>query len=564
MERFGVFKIKKQIRNVSRLGQIATTLARHGFGSLVEELGLEAVLPHEIIRKIRRAAEATISTEPKGVHIRFRQALEELGPTFVKLGQLLSVREDLLPKAFVTELKKLHAHVEAISFDEIRNALNLELGPALMERFSYIEPRPLAAGSIGQVHLARLKSGETIVLKIQRPNISAQMSTDLDLMEIIAGLIDKHIAEFRVFRPSQVVYEFKRSTLGELDFIREAASTTRIANNFKDEPNIVCPEVYWEFTCAKVLALAYLDGVPVSDRLFLQDCGLDPKLILDRAVSAFLQMVFVDGFFHGDLHPGNILALPNNCVGFVDFGITVKLSDSARRHLAGLLVCLLDENFDGVARHFMELSEPSVQFDHIAFTAEISNLLAPYLGLTIKDLRSGKLLWNLASISARYGAPLPTELALFLRTLASLEGVATELDPSFDIVKSCEQFTSHLVAELYSPEMLKKDGLAIAFDLAYLMRYAPLQIRRLLKYALDGQLKLQIDSESFTIMTRSLDRASARLSLSLIATGLILGSSILAQSQHLGPYDTYVVALIGYAAAGVLGLVLLLSILRRH
>ena len=557
-----VFKISKQIRNVGRLGQIATVFARHGFGSFLDQVGINKWLSADWIKRLRQIVtdKSTDSKEYSVLAIHFRMALEELGPSFVKLGQMLAVREDFLPDAFIVELKKLHSGVNPVPFEEIHEILKAELGDRLA-RLEKIESEPLACGSIGQVYPAVLKGGQKVVLKVQRPAIENQIKIDLDLMEFIANLLERHVPELRFSRPVIMIEEFRRATLGELDYIREAANTTRVAHNFAGKSTLVVPEVYWELTTSRVLALSWMEGVPLEQENLDQQ-GLDSKVLLDRGVGCFLQMVFVDGFYHGDLHPGNILALEYNRVGLLDFGVTVRIGRAAQRHLAGLMMCLINEDYEGLVSHFVELSNPGSDFDHYSFIHELTNALSPYIGLTISNMKSGKLLWNIASISAKCGAPMPRELILFFRTVAAFEGIANELDPGFDMIKACEKFTGELTKEMYSTENLKQEGLVIARDVAHLMRFAPFQLRRLLSYATEGNLSVHIENENFSKMSAIVDRASARLSLSLIVTALILGSAILAHSGKLERFDLSMIPIVGFGLAGFVSLFLIYSIIK--
>lgn len=558
-----VFTFGKQIRNVGRLGQIATVFAKHGYGSLLERLGIERLLSSSLVKHIKQFSRKG-DNQPLGeftLASHLKKAFEELGPAFVKLGQMLAVREDLLPKIFIDELKKLHNHVEPADYSSIVKILNRELGDKIKD-FESIEKVPLASGSIGQVYKAILNNGQQVVLKIQRPFIDHQIQMDLDLMELIASLIERHIPELRFIKPKTIIDEFRRATKGELDFIREAANTTRVGVHFKDVEYVSIPHVYWQYTTSRIIVLSYLDGLPVSDKQ--EDKGdNNNKILLERAINCFLKMVFVDGFYHGDLHPGNLLVQKDNKIALLDFGVTIKISKIAQRHLAGLLMDLANEDFDSLVAHFIELSDPGPDFDQHAFTNEIANALSPYMGITLEHLKSGKLLWELASIAAKLGAPLPRELVLFLRTMTAFEGIAYNLDPEFDVIASCQDFTSILVQEMYSTENLKQEGLIIAKDLSNLLRHAPFQIRRLLKSANEGDLSIHVESSHFHHIVKTLDRASARLSLSLVITGLIVGSAIISQNEKMGNYDSIVFVISGFGCAGILSIFLIFSIIVR-
>jgi ubiquinone biosynthesis protein len=580
-----------RIRHMGRMVQIVNVFARHGLWSVMERLGIERWLTPEQVRSaeaISRTGDAQKITEDvagglnegdphevdagkigidlTGVHglpARLRRAFEELGPAFVKLGQVLAVREDLLPVEYTEELRKLHTKVEPLPFEQIQKRLAEELSPELLADFEFISPRPIAAGSIGQVHEGMLKSGERVAIKVQRPNISEQISVDLSLMESLAAMFERYIPESAKLRPRAMITEFSRAIQGELDFVREAGSTTKIAANFANVPWIKIPKVYWQYSTARVLTLEHIDGVASDNRDEMVRRGFSPPLLVERGLSMFLQMVFVDGLFHGDLHPGNILALPDNQVGVLDFGMVVRISRTTREHLAGLLVALVEEDFERMVQHFVELSDPAADFNLETFQYDIANAVAPFVGLRLKAIRSGGVLWDLAKIAARHGVPLPQELIVFLKTLVSFEGVGTRLDPDFDLIRTCEKFTVEIVKGIYSPDNIKQNVMVIARDLTSLMRLAPLQVRRLLKSALDGQLRVNIGSEEINRVATALDRSSSRLAVSIIIAALLIGSSILTYAragQELWHLPLF--GLLGFSLAGILGFYVVWSVLR--
>ncbi len=565
-------QISRGIRHAGRLAQITNVFARHGLWSVFEAIGIKSWLTPEQVRE----AEEISKSEPgegsqapveivqaQGAPARLRSALEELGPAFVKLGQVLATREDLLPKAHIDELRKLHSGVSSISFEIIKAVLQSELGEQKLAKFASIEAKPIAAGSIGQVHAATLQDGRRVVIKVQRPNIIGQVETDLALMEVLAGLIEKYLPETRTMRPRATIQEFTRATLAELDFIREGGNTTKVAANFAGKKYAEVPEVIWELTTPRVLTLQFLDGVSISDKERMLQQGNDPSMLLNHSLNIFLQMVFVDGLFHGDLHPGNLLSLPGNHVGVIDCGLVVSLGRAARERLAGLLMALVNEDYETMVSHFVELADPDPGFDMEAFQHEVANALAPFVGLKLSEMRTGRLLWDFGRIAARHGAPMPRELIMFLRTLVSFEGISTRLDPNFDIFATCQKFAGELVSHMYSKENLQRQGLMIARDMANLARSAPRQIRSLLRTAIEGNAVLNVESESLRGLTVAVNRAVSRLAISIIIGALLIASSILIYARVGGEYNHIpVLGLVGFAFAGVLGLYVIWSMFR--
>ncbi len=558
----------KKIRDLRRLSQIANIFARHGLWSLLQTIGIGKILTPEQVKEAEAVARSE-GGEPEikegeiaGLPNRLRLVLEELGPAFVKLGQILAAREDLLPPNYTAELRKLHKEVSVIPYAEIKKILEKELGDRLTE-FESIEETPLAAGSIAQVHAAKLRTGESVVLKVQRPGIEALINADLSLMELLASLFEKYSPETSLIRPRATVDELTRALIGELDFIREGGNTAKIAENFAHDERIVIPKVFWLFSTSHVLTLEKLEGIPVWDRENMESHGLDPKSLVENGLEMFLQMVFVDGEYHGDLHPGNLLALDKNSIGVLDFGVTARISKSSREHLAALLVALVNQDFEMVSRHFIELSEPEADFNFDEFQRDVHNAVAPFLGLKLKQVRSGRMLWDLAKIAARHRAPMPSELIIFLKTLASFEGIGIHLDPDFDVIASCEKFTTKIVQHMYSPEALRKQSLMIARDLSSLARYAPYQIKRILKDAGEGHFSLNFASDDVSRVAGSINQASSRMAVSIIIASLIVGSSILVFAR-VGDeyYNIPLFGLVGFSIAGFLGLYIIVSILR--
>ncbi len=554
------------MRNVGRMAQIVNVFARHGFWTFIRESGLDRWLTPDQFRNAEAESSAELPAERDlSLPVRLRMVLEELGPAFVKLGQVLAVREDLLPPEYLAELRKLHTQVEPLPYGIIRQRLEEELGAERLADFVKINQQPLAAGSIAQVHTAELASGEEVAIKVQRPNIKKQIETDLQLIATLATMLEKYIPELRSIRLPTMAAELSRAMSSELDFIREAGSTSKFAMNFRNVPYVVIPEIFWGYTTPRVLTMTYLRGTSPWDKVEIQRLGLDPVLLVEQGLEMFLKMVFVDGIYHGDLHPGNLLVLPENKVGVLDFGLVVRISKSTREHLAGLLVSLASEDYERMVQHVVELSEPSPDFNLESFQHDLANAVAPFIGLRQKAIRSGGLLFDLAKISARHGVPLPQELIIFIKTLASFEGIGLHLNPDFEIISSCEKFTAQIVKELYSPENLRDQALIIARDGAALLRHAPLQLRRLLKAALDGDLRVQIDSESVDELGAILDRSSARLALSLLAAALFVAGAMLARDtdgrELLGiPAPALVVFVAGAGSA----FLVVLSILRKR
>ena len=560
--------LRRQIRNVGRFAQIVNVFARHGYWTALERMEMRKVLSEDELQipnselKNQTSSDVTSVSKLEGIPKRFRRALEELGPAFVKLGQVLAVREDLLPKEFTDELRKLHSNVESLDFSVINQRLREELGESKLSQFSNINPAPLAAGSIAQVHAAQLSDGTEVVIKIQRPGIKSQIETDLDLMATLAQLMERYIPEVRFIKPTTIVQALADALLTELDFVREGGSMAKMTANFTDVDHIHFPKVHWHLSTNRILTLSRMDGIPADNRERLLAAGIDVKKLLGRGLGMFMKMVFVDGFFHGDLHPGNLLAKPNDEIGLLDFGLVIRLSARTRENLAGLLLCLSREDYEGMVSYYLELADPSPTLDIKQFQHDVANAVAPFMGLSLKQTQSGALLWELARIAAKHNTPFPQDLIIFVKTMATLEGVGTRLDPDFNIMTQIEDFAGDLIADMYSPKRIQEHAMSIGRDVANLMRHAPIQTRRLLNAALEGQLKLTINSPEVIKLTRSIDRIGSRIAVAMIIAALLIGSSILTYAANPTQISIGLFGAGGFILAGVLGVYIIFSMIR--
>lgn len=560
--------LRRQVRNMGRFAQIVNVFARHGYWTFLERMEMRKVLNEQELEEatsISNAAEridASPSSKMEGIPTRLRKAFEELGPAFVKLGQVLAVREDLIPKDFTDELSRLHSKVETLPFDLIQARIKEELGPNKLAKFAAINPTPLAAGSIAQVHSATLSDGTKVVIKIQRPGIKQIIETDLDLMLTIAELMERYIPESRFLRPTALVQALSDALMCEVDFVREAGSMSKMAANFAEISHVHFPAVHWDLSTSKILTLSHMDGLPADDRERLLAAGIDVSLLMRRGMGMFMKMVFVDGFFHGDLHPGNILAQHNSEIALLDFGLVIRLSPRVRENLAGLLLCLAREDYEGMVSHYLEISDPASNLDISKFQHDVANAISPFVGLNLKQTQSGARLWDLARIAAKHNTPFPQDLIVFVKSMSTFEGVGMRLDPDFDVMELVSEFAGDIMTELYSPKKFQDQALSIGRDVANLLRHAPIQTRKLLNAALDGQLKLNVSSPDIIRLTKSLDRTGSRLSIAVIIGALLIGSSILSYASASTQAKFGIIGTGGFITAGVLAIYIVISIMR--
>jgi ubiquinone biosynthesis protein len=512
-------QIGQAVKNVGRLRQIIGVFSKYGFVDVVDRMNLGKFLPSRLAAFAEGQAD-------KAVPERMRLAFEELGPTFVKLGQLLSTRPDLLPEAYVEEFTKLQDNVQPLPFEVVRSALQAELGRNPEDAFAFINPEPLAAASIAQVHEARLLTGENVVIKIQRPEIGRIIDTDVSLLAFLAGLLERYVPESRIVGPKTVVDEFFRTLSYELDFVVEANNMGKMAENMASIPEIVVPKVYKQLSTQRVLTLEKLEGIRVTDLKKLDAAGIDRKRIVDVGARAFFKSVMLDGLFHGDLHGGNLFVLPGNRLGIIDFGIVGRLSQRSRDQLANMLMSLLSEDYENLCYQYSELgaSGPAIDFD--AFQREVRNTLSPYMGLALNDVNIGRVLIEATKIAGRYSIKIPGDWMIVFKAILTIEGMGRTLDPSFDLIKTGEDLVKELVKNQYSVQRISKDLMWVAKDLASLLQVLPRQMRWMFKKFNSNDFAFEIKLADLGDIRNQLDSNSRRMASGIVGAGLFVAAAL--------------------------------------
>jgi ubiquinone biosynthesis protein len=501
------------VRDLERLRQIAGVLAVHGFGEVVERTGLSTLIPG---RKRRDAGRT-----PAG--IRLRKVLEDLGPSFVKLGQIMSTRPDLIPEDIVVELKKLQDDVPPEPFAAIREQVERELGCTLPEIYESFEATPLASASIAQVHRARLREGEEaieVVVKVQRPQVQSLMARDLDLLYWLAKAIVRSMPESHLYRPVSLVEEFDRSVAAELDFALEADNHERFAANFESNPHARFPKVHRGASAKRVLTLEYLEGRKVYAAL---RAGVSAELIAKRSVEIIIQQIFEDGFFHADPHPGNIIIMGANddpIIGMVDVGMVGRLTPKMRDRTIDLMLAAVREDYAGIADALYAIGRPIHKIDRELYDAEVATLAQRYLGKRLKEIEIGPLLRDLIMSSRKFGIEIPSEFLMLGKSLMTVEGVGKEIYPDLDLLEEVRPYFIHLFQQRYSPERITQDALRGLRRLGGAASEMPLQLEEILDDLRKG---------AFSIRTQQTQLESAADRLGRRAfSGLVVGASIIA------------------------------------
>lgn len=515
-------QIGQAVKNVQRLRQIVGTLAKHGFADVIVRMNLGRFL----MSRAARLKALTDGTLEKSIPQRLRECFEELGPTFVKLGQLLSTRPDLIPESFVEEFVKLQDNVHPLPFEAIKSVIEKELGKKTDQLFSAIDPLPLASASIAQVHLARLTSGENVVIKVQRPEIDRTIKNDISLLGFIARMMEKYIPESRIVGPTTIVEEFFKTLSYELDFLVEANNTAKIAHNLSDFPDIVIPKIHKNMSTQRVLTMQRIEGIRLNDTKAIEASGVDKSRIVEIGARAFFKTVMIDGLFHGDLHGGNLFVLPGNKLGIIDFGIVGRLSERSRDRLANMFMSLLTEDYENLCFQYAELGavDPSVDFQ--SFEREVRNAVAPYIGLNISEVNSGRVFIESTKIAAKYNIRVPGDWMIVFKALLTMEGMGRALDPNFDLLSLGQDLVKELIKNQYSVQRLKKDFIWIGKDLAALLQILPRQIRWMFKKFNRNDFAVEIKVPELAELRGDLVGNSKRLSLSLVAGALFIAGSL--------------------------------------
>jgi ubiquinone biosynthesis protein len=448
----GILRFWQTYRNIGRIRQIVNVFLKHGFGQFIEQINLQRFIP---LRKKLKVFGRWPSIERLSVPERLRMAFSELGPSFIKLAQILSSRPDLITKTYAEEFGKLQDKVPPFPSDEARGIIESEFSAALQEIFSDFDDIPTAAASIAQVHNATLKTGEKVIVKVQRPNIRELLETDITILKVIARLIVKYIPESRVFNPEGVVEEFSKTVRKELDFHSEARYAQRFKRNFAENPDICIPEIYPDFLSGKVIVMERLDGVRIDDIQTIESLGLDRSEIATKGVDAYFKMVLEDGFFHADPHPGNIIVMPDGRIGIMDFGITGWLTPDIMEHIAGAFLAFVHKDFDNLVEQYMELGFVSEGVDLEVFKgefkADLIEICEPLYDITLSEINFADYLEVLTQIAIKHGLRMPSSLLLMNKTMLILDNIGRQLDPKFNFIKVAEPYAARLVKKRISP-----------------------------------------------------------------------------------------------------------------
>ncbi len=517
-----IWEMLNAARDIGRVQEIAGVLIRYGFGSFVNLLGIGHAL-----EKVGRTLHWQYAEENHKLDTaqRIRKVLEELGPTFIKVGQIMATRVDLFPPAFITEFGKLQDQAPPIPFDKLHAQLVEDLGGEIDEFFEYVDRTPLAAASLAQVHRARTRGGDEVILKIRRPDIRKVVESDLRLLSRLAEIIEADVIELRRYNPREIVRQITQSLRKELDFAAECRSAERTAENLVDNEFIVIPNVYWQWTGERLNVQEYIEGIPGKNVEQAVAAGLDRKLLAERGTQAVLKMIMEDGFFHADPHPGNVYYLPDNRVAFIDFGMVGRLTVERREQVVSLLFGMINHTPNKVVEILEDWSD-AIQTDEQALAIEIEAFVDQYSSLPLKDLSLPIMMGDMTDILRDHNLSLPPDLALLVKAYITLDGLGRHLDPEFQTLVFAKPYLQELMVTRYRPDAVAKRGWKNMISMVDMLSSFPKEMHQLLRASRKGAIQVEVNVRRLDTYVEKADRAISRLAMGIVIAALIIGTSI--------------------------------------
>jgi ubiquinone biosynthesis protein len=559
-----LFRLTRTYRSTKRLQQIISVLLKHGFGRIIDQIHLGRYIP---FRKRLRSFGQWPALKGPSVPERLRIAFGEMGPSFIKLAQILSSRPDLITAQFANEFKKLQDEVPPFPVDQAKRIIEEELKKPLSEVFLEFVDKPVAAASIAQVHHAKLRNGMDVIVKVQRPGIRDQIETDINILFTAARLLDRYVPESRFFNPVGIVEEFSKTVRKELDFIGEAKNCCRFKVNFAENPDIYIPHVYAEFVTEKVLVMERVDGVRIDNIPAIIAMGIDRKRLVQVSVDAYFKMILEDGFFHADPHPGNLLVMGDGKIAFVDFGIIGRVTPEMMETMANTFLALINKDFDRLIDQYVDLGYVPDDVDLDKFRREFKTDLVYYLeplyGMTLKEINFAQYLDVITHIALKHRMQIPSDLLLINKAMLILENIGRELDPSFDFIAAAEPYALRLAREKYSPGKIYEKVSRNVMELGDFALVFPKQIKRIIQKILKDDIHMKLSHTGLDKLITDMDRSSNRITFGMIISATLLSSAIL-QATGVGAkiFGMSILAILSFGLAFILGIWLIISIIR--
>lgn len=556
-----MLNFKEKYNNLKRLKIILSVLGKYGLEYFFD---LPEVEKHfNIGKKIFKYNKKNDNYKNVSLEKRARLCLEELGPTFVKMGQILSTRPDLISQEFIKELSKLQDSVVPFDFEVAKEIVEKELNGPIDKYFKSFNKTPVASASLSQVHKAKLKSGEVVAVKIQRPKIKRTIISDLAILSDLARFVEKRNVNGRTIDPVEIVNEVSDSLQKEMDFVREGRNIDKFKFNFKDDDYIHIPEVYWKLSTSRLLVMEFIPGIKVSKLYSKEDPEYDNKLIAARGADIIFKQIFEDGFFHADPHPGNLFIMKNNVIAMLDCGMVGRIDQQTMNGIASFLVAVIRRDSEKVikALEIMDVIDPGKGSSSLRL--EIDDLLDKYYDISLGQLKLGEMIDEIFSLIAAHQMKIPGNLTLLTKALITIEGVGEQLDPEFNVVEHVKPFAERMIKEKYSPKNIFNRSKNSMEDLVDIFELLPNDTANFLKNIRKNGLNIGFEHKGLEKVIKEIDRSSNQLSISLVIAALIVGSSII-MTQEVGPfiYGHSAIGLLGFGIASFFGLFLVVSIFR--
>lgn len=560
------FQLTRSVRGLNRLRHIAQVLTQHGFGHVVARINLTRFVPVWMLR--RKISAQALDDRPASIGRRIAQVCTALGPTFIKLAQLMSTRPDIVPDDVIGELRMLQDDVPPFDTATAMTLIEQELGRPVDACFASIEQTPIASGSVGQVYRAKTIGGDEVVVKVRRPDVEELIRVDMQLLRWLAESLESLMPETRIYRPSILVDELDEMLTRELDYVNEASATSRFVTAFKDDVGIRIPKVFWEYSGSLILTLEAIDGTNVEKLMANVDDvahRIDQPLVARRLADCYLKQIFEVGAFHSDPHPGNILIDPPGTVGLIDFGQVGAITDEFMTEVVVLVYGCVHNEMGVAVDAIADMGALGPKTDRRQLARALQMMLEKYFGLPLKRVDLNTLFAEFSDIIRRNDVVIPREVSMLIKTFATVTSVASRLDPDLDVLKLVKPRLERTLADRVSPKRFARGATVWSWHVFNVLRHAPGQLREALRRAAAGRWHLQLRHENLDRLTSELDRSSNRLAFSIVIAAIIVGSSVVVSADTtltVFGFKFQYFGIIGYLIAGVLGLGLSWAIFR--